>query len=294
MRSLQRRGRFVVLNLHRVSPHPDPFWPPLHPELFRELLVFLKDKFEILPLEQVTERRTQKPVAVLSFDDGYYDFLEYAVPLLDKFDVQANMNIIPQCAETGEPIWNVRLYDFLNQAPLSLINEISLDGFDAKLESDQNEAKMAFGLKISRFLKNRARAERDTLLESIEPILSKRDFVLTRMMSADEIRSIADKAEIGVHSFTHESMGFEDMEFFRDDVLRCERYFEEKLELPLNVYAFPNGSHRPEQVEYLRSKGIKHILLVDEQAATHDSDVHPRLTIHGDSRAELRMRSVGF
>jgi len=294
IRSLAQGNNVVVLNLHRVSPIENAFWPPMHPDVFEELLIFLRDYFTVCRFDQLLSASNERPLAVISFDDGYYDFLQHVLPLLDEFGMQANMNIIPECAETGMPIWNVRLYDFLNAAPRNLIKEIDLPGFDFELIDDSRAAKLKFGLKISSFLKKRPRLEREGLCRSIEHVIAKTAFELTRMMNADEIKHISEKTEIGAHSFSHDSMGFENNEFFERDFAKCQEYFLEKLDIPLSIYAFPNGSYRAEQIDFLRRSGIEHILLVDEKFADKRSDVVPRLTIYGESKNEVRMKALGF
>lgn len=294
LRKIRGENLVVVLNLHQVSPHQNPFWSPLHPAIFDDLLGFLKQNFEVVLFRELSEIKSDKPLAVLSFDDGYYNFIEYAAPLLEKYKLSANMNIIPACAESGEPIWNVRLYDFLNSAPRNLINQINLPGFDSYLEGEDFTGKLRYGLKISRFLKNRPRRERQQLWLEIEKMLQNHEFQQTRMMNATEIKEIAGAHEIGVHSFSHESMGFEDAAFFEEDLQKCFNYFDEKLRLPLEIYAFPNGSYKEEQIKILQNRGVKHVLLVDEDYAKSNENVLPRFTIYGSSKFETRLQALGL
>lgn len=294
LEKIRREDLLVVLNLHQVSPHQNPFWSPLHPQIFEDLLVFVKENFEVVLFKDLNSANSKKPKAVLSFDDGYYNFIEYAAPLLEKYRLRANMNVIPSCVESGEPMWNIKLYDFLNCAPKSLIDEINLPGFDYRLKDESFGGKVQYGLKISRFLKNRPRREREEIWREIESAMRKSEFQLTRMMNAEEIRQIAGIHEIGVHSFSHESMEFEENSFFEDDLQKCLKYFDEKLRLPLEIYAFPNGSFRPEQIEILRSYGIKYKLLVGDDYAERGADVFPRFTIYGSAKLENRFQALGF
>lgn len=62
----------------------------------------------------------------------------------------------------------------------------------------------------------------------------------------------------------------------------------------MTVYAFPNGSYRAEQVDFLLRNNIERVLLVDEKFADFNSDVITRITIYGDTRQEVIMRSLGF
>jgi hypothetical protein len=89
-------------------------------------------------------------------------------------------------------------------------------------------------------------------------------------------------------------MAHESREFFENDVAECSRYFTNQLGLPLQIYAFPNGSYRPEQIDFLRRNNVEKVLLVDEKPAELGSDVIPRVTMYGDSPAEVRMRASGF
>lgn len=299
LKKIRERGLLVVLNLHQVSPHTNPFWPPLDPRLFEELLLFIKPRFNVclfrdLGPETIADGSSRTPL-VISFDDGYYNFVEYAMPLLAKHGLAANMNIIPACVESGLPPWNVQLYDFLNSVPRTLVNEIKLPDFKERLADDQPESKVRYGIQVSRYLKNRPRAARERLWPEIARVMERApDFKRTRMMSAGDVREAAATHEIGAHSFSHESMEFEKLEFFVEDMEKCFDYFRHTLGLPLKIYAFPNGSHRPKQVELLRQAGIEHVLLVGEGFARPTQRVYERFTFYGDSPAEAKFRALGY
>lgn len=292
---IRRRDLVPVLNFHRVSPERNPFWSPLHPDLFEGLLVFLKRYFQAVRFDGVDSAERGKPIAVLSFDDGYQDFIEYAMPLLHKHGLQVNQNIIPDCVESGRPPWNVQLTDFLNAAPRTLINELRLPGFPDRLEGEDTDSKTRYGMALSRFLKSRPSCERASLWPAVARLMERAgDWPMTRMMNLEEVRQVAASHEIGAHSYSHESMEYESAEFFEHDLDRCFDYFSQRLRLPLLVYAFPNGSSRPEQVEVLRKRGIRHVLLVDEKFASRQCAVYPRFTMYGDSYQEVKFRALGY
>jgi len=265
----------------------------MKPEVFDEFCSWLARTFDVRPLSGLGGQRSDRPVAVISFDDGYHDFIEYALPILSKHSLPCNLNVIPQCAETGLPIWNVRLYDLLNAAPVETINQIDLPGFEARLGDKSPGAKIKFGLAISRFLKNRPRVERQKLWQNIESLMKDR-IATTKMLSTDEIKDLPDSVEIGAHSFSHESMGFETNDFFEKDLKECKVYFDEKLKKPLNIYAFPNGSYRESQIDLLRKGGVNKILLVGEAFADPARDVLERRTMYGDSLNEVKMHALGY
>jgi peptidoglycan/xylan/chitin deacetylase (PgdA/CDA1 family) len=282
-----------ILNLHRVSPESNPYWPPMAPPVFEGLLQFLATEFEFLVFGETPSGR--RPPIILSFDDGYSDFAEHACPIMEKYHVRANLNVIPECVIAGTPFWNVSLYDFLASAPLRLLREITLEGFASHARLDSERGKMLFGLQLSSFLKKRSRAERESLWEQLTPYMNKVEKLnKTRMLNKDEVVAIARLHQVGAHSFRHDSMRYESDDFFREDVQSCKKFFQQELALDLNIYAFPNGEYRGSQLKIATETGIEHVLVVDERLASSTCGTQPRLTIYGETVDEARFLSLGL
>lgn len=295
LRTIAAEQRLVVLNLHQVRPTPNPFWSPLHPALFEELLRFIAPRFFVTTFERCHENDGGRPPLILSFDDGYHDYLEYAVPLLRTYGLPSNQNVTGESMLTGRPPAVVRLSDFLAQAPRTLIDEIRLPGLPIRLEGEGPRDKARFGDRLFTFMKDRPRAEAAPLWEAIDAVIAKLDaFRPSRMMTVEEVRQVAGEHEIGAHSYGHDSMAFEDDTFFAEDLSRCEALFRDTLKLPLRVYAFPNGSHRAGHIRMLRARGIAHVLLVGGGYASAGAGVYPRFTFHADSPSEVRLRALGY
>jgi len=296
LRMVSEKKQLVILNLHQIRSKPNPYWSPLHPGFFEDLLKFIVPRFNVTTFRGLSEQAgDSRPPLILSFDDGYYDYLEIAVPLLEKFRLPSNQNVIVDSVLAGQPPATVRLADFLGQAPVSLIREIALPGFNRQLRNESIEEKIIFGTELSRFLKLRPRAEAATLWLEMEKVISKFDsFKPSRMLTLAEIDQIPDSHEIGCHSAGHDSMEFESPEFFDHDFGVCKKFFDERLKRPLTIYAFPNGSWRSENLESLRKHGIRHILLVGDNYSRPDSAVHPRFNYYAGSRSEGRLRALGF
>jgi peptidoglycan/xylan/chitin deacetylase (PgdA/CDA1 family) len=139
------------------------------------------------------------------------------------------------------------------------------------------------------------REEREIYLKELEPIFEKNSYIkYTRMLTTKETIEVSKYHEIGVHSYSHESMGYESNEFFKEDFFKCQEYFSEKLKLPMSIYAFPHGSYRDIQLSFLEDKGIEHILLVNNQFARYNTNIYDRFTFYGDSINEVKLRALGF
>lgn len=288
-------GYIPILSLHRVSDDNNAFWPPLHPTLFDELLGFLRRYFEIVTFNEIDQIHSDKPKLILSFDDGYYDFIEYAMPILQKHRLKANQNIIPSQLLGEKPLWNIAFYDFLNAAPESLIKEIRFAGFDAKHLCHGRINKTRVGLEVSRVLKQLTFHDREIILNQLEQELFVKleNYPKTRMIRLHEMSDVISEHEVGVHSYSHNNMKHETMDYFIEDFIRCKEFFATHAFPNMDIYAFPNGSYRNEQVEYLQQNGIKHILLVGDDYATTQSPYN-RFNIAASNKYEAFFQALGI
>lgn len=88
-------------------------------------------------------------------------------------------------------------------------------------------------------------------------------------------------------------MTSESEEYFLADLKKCREYFIESFKKTVTIYAFPNGSYRPEQVQQALKFGFKNVILVDNDYSMTDFNVHPRFGIHAESTREALFRALG-
>ena len=92
------RARLSVLIFHRVFAQPDPL-APSEPDLprFEHLLRWVSRWFQVLPLDEAVARLaagTLPPrAAAITFDDGYADNAEVALPALQRAGLPATFFI---------------------------------------------------------------------------------------------------------------------------------------------------------------------------------------------------------
>ena len=119
---------FAVLTYHRVDePSARPWLNPslvsATPTAFEEQMTALIRRHNAIGLPELltahrTARRPLPPRAVLvTFDDGYRDFLEHAWPVLGRLGIPATMFIPTSYPDSGQAFWWDRLWRAVATAP---------------------------------------------------------------------------------------------------------------------------------------------------------------------------------
>jgi len=257
---IKKKKYLTILNFHKVSPKSNSAYTSISPKIFEELIIYIKKNFNIVSFSNLNEKSV-KPKIILSFDDGYKDFIEYAVPILKKHNVIVNQNIIPNCINNKKPPLNVLTQDFIGQSPISLLKEFNLSGL--KFSQNEVENRIKFGTKVSSFIKNRPIKDQIMLEKFLLNQFSRFDnFKPTPMMTLEDIKSLIKEHEFGAHSFMHSSMKYETDNYFKKDLELCNDYFYKNFNFYPNIYAFPNGSYNNFQINYASSSSYKFLLLV--------------------------------
>lgn len=291
---LSKSDKVVILNFHRVSPDDGSAYPPLHPDLFSHLLDFCADHFRLTCFSDLARPAPgdQRPIAIISFDDGYLDFVEFALPRLRRRGIPCNQNLIVDCLKSGLPPLNVQFQDFVGRASTSDLRAISISGFPRFREGEDRKA---FGDRLSNFLKFKPVAQqRELTRASVEMIREVSSFQPTKMMTVADAKAIAGECEIGAHSVEHATLVAETPEYVEADARNCSDFFRTALGISPKIYALPNGSASEQQIRILEMSGYEHILCTGDDFSRADARRHPRFTMDGSSKAEVRFRATGF
>ena len=291
LKSIERHGVATVLSLHRVAPYDDSTYPPLDPMLFRRLLAFCKKHFSVVTLAELGEGGFDRPPLVLSFDDGYRDFYEYAAPIMADAAIRCNHNLIPRALETGRPPLNVILADYCGRAPEEHLAALDIANFP-KFQPGQSRG--AFGDALSAFTKNRPFAQQLEIEAQALPQLERtEEFSPTPVMTLAQACEVASVHEIGAHSYEHANLGEEQDGYVSGDAARCKAWFRDRMSVDTAIYAVPNGSYRPHQLALLEKAGFETILLVGQRFTRPDSTHHHRFNFDAVGHAEMRFKALG-
>jgi len=280
----------MVLLYHRVAHlQHDPHLLAVSPEHFEEHLLALRQHFRVVSLSQLTESMTRgmrpDPVVALTFDDGYADNAEAALPLLKKHSLPATFYLMsgfvgskreclqddlerllllpPECPEQlhltvgGKPFgWAMRLREAEKKIP----SPVAAWNMESKTEPTP---------------RHRAHREVHDLLRAIPP--AEREAVLEQLrsqcgdpgparsthqaMSWDQARRMGscELIELGAHTVNHPYLSALPLKEQRAEILESKRTLEEQIGQPVTSFAYPYGtrqSYTAETVGMLKELGF--------------------------------------
>jgi peptidoglycan/xylan/chitin deacetylase (PgdA/CDA1 family) len=200
-----RRPRVIVLRYHALGRPEDvasyaSAGISLAPDRFDAQIAFLARRYDIIDLDAAWERvrngvKSARPGVVITFDDGYRDNFDHALPILRKHGATGTFYVVAGSVWPAPPVWTARLRHVLAGAGAPEI------GRACGLEID--------GVGAVRLLTRRLRAlpadERERQLATLADRLGRDQALPHRvMMDERELVAMADGGmTIGAHTLTH-------------------------------------------------------------------------------------------
>ncbi|WP_422013838.1 polysaccharide deacetylase family protein [Roseateles sp.] len=243
------RARLTVLIFHRVLREPDPLFPDeVDAARFDELLGWAKSWFNVLPLDtairQLHEGNLPARAAALSFDDGYADNHDVALPLLQKHGLPCSFFVATGFLDGGR-MWNDTLIEAVR---LSTLPTLDLRG----LSDGEGED---LGLHTLGDTGNR-RAALSRLIERVkylppEPRLACVDAIAARaevnppgdlMMTSEQVKALHRAGmQVGAHTVSHPILATLDANRAADEIARSRDMLQSLLGATVGLFAYPNG-----------------------------------------------------
>jgi peptidoglycan/xylan/chitin deacetylase (PgdA/CDA1 family) len=129
-RAARARGGPLVLLYHRVAAErPDPMALMVSPEHFAEQLELLSARRAPVPLEEIVAGEAPSDAVAVTFDDGYVDVYDAALPALEAAGVPATVFVSTGHVESGRAFWWDAVARLLRAAPANAAPlELAVDG----------------------------------------------------------------------------------------------------------------------------------------------------------------------
>lgn len=255
--------KLSILIYHRVLDGPDPLQRGIVDRTaFEQQMRGISRLFRVLPLiEAVTRLRAgslpRRAVAV-TFDDGYRDNIDVALPILLRHGVQATFFIATGFLDGG-CMWNDRLIEAVRLLGGKTVDLTEFTGERFDLPEDVS----ARGVMLQTMLKavkHLPFEQRDAAVALVEEHAGMRANGL--MMRQQDIRSLVQAGmDIGAHTVNHPILARLPSAKARCEIAQSRETLQSICERPVNLFAYPNGKpgfdYLEEHVAMARDLGFK-------------------------------------
>ena len=293
-----RRPALLVVTYHRIGRDPEsPYYDPVDSasaEAFRRQLRDLRDHFRIVGLHDLLDLAARdlplaEPTALITFDDGYRDNYERALPILRELGVPAVFFIPTSFFEEPRLPWWDHAAFVLKRTARTRIELAHPEPLTIEVAPSARDAAIAevIGLYLTGRIVDEPTFRRH-LEERADVSVDEAALGRALFMSWDQVRALADAGHaIGSHSHDHRRLaGLSDDEQ-RRDLAESKRLLEARLGRPIEALAYPfgwAGTYAESTKQTARSLGYR-LAFASAEALNRPGEFDP---------FEIRRLSVGY
>ncbi len=244
--------RLSVLIFHRVHAVEDPlFSREITAERFDQMMALVSRGFRVLDLERAARdlaagRLPSRAIAI-TFDDGYADNHDIALPILKKHGLPATFFVATGFLDGGR-MWNDTVIECLRRCTKRTVDLHSLGLPALSLETPlQRRAAIDRVLPVIKYL---PLAQRESALRTVHDACGHPKLPNNLMMTRAQVRALAEAGmSIGAHTVNHPILCKQDDAAAEDEIVRGRADLEAVTGKPVSLFAYPNGRPGQDYVE---------------------------------------------
>ena len=295
------KARLSILIFHRVLPVPDSLFPgEVDAIAFDQICAWVSRWFHVLPLDVAVQRMQSATLPsramAITFDDGYADNHDIALPILRRYGLTATCFISTGFLDGGQ-MWNDTVIESIRRCPLpqiDLSNSVA-SGLDVLHLSSMDDRRAAIGAVIAatKYLPSDERAAWVAALASRSQAPSGEP----QMMRSDQVRALHRAGMgIGAHTVSHPILATLSNDLAHAEIADGRRHLEDIVGDRVGLFAYPNGKpdvdYHQESVSIVRELGFDAAVSTHWGSARRGDDVFqlPRFTPWDRSRWRFGMR----
>jgi peptidoglycan/xylan/chitin deacetylase (PgdA/CDA1 family) len=245
-------GVGAIFMLHHVRPHRDgAFQPNRHlevtPGFLREMLMHLRARgIDIIGMGEVhqrlIERNFSRRFASFTFDDGYRDNRDFALPVMREFDAPLALYIASDFAEGIGRLWWIALELAVARA---VSVELPIGGVPCRLNTATPAAKQAAFDRVHDWLRGLPEHDMRREMNAICARHGVDEAAICRdlCMSWDELKPFAADplVAVGAHSITHCNLAAQSEAIAAEELTVSRARIEHALQRTVVHLAYPYG-----------------------------------------------------
>lgn len=296
MRTIKLQNKLVVLMYHEIADDSVEIdaWTVVKESDFIRQMVYLSRHFRVVSLKYALdcmnknsdETVAQKPMAVITFDDGYRGNRQVLLPIIESLNLPVSIFIPTGAIKNQRLYWYDSLINGLRGEKIIILdlNYLSLGKY--RINKDKGSENWR---EIERLLSDLKTLEPDSREKVVEDILSDLDrsqddhsFNLAPL-SIIELLELADSplVTIGAHSHCHNLLNQISCDAIDISVSTSKQLIESWINRPVYYFAYPNGNFNDQVVDIIKKTGFKCGLTTISKPWSHNDSLFtvPRIGI---------------
>lgn len=251
-------------------------------DTFRLHCKMLRKAFDVVSLETAMyflsgERKVRRPLAAITFDDGYLDFYEEAFPILNDLGLPATVFLPTECVGLEQPLAHDRIFWLLEQARLksaSIESALIRAGFAKKTARDF--AALRDRLKLTEAMVYLPNDLRERVIVELENEIG--DFAEYpreyRLLNWEMAREMARKGiNFGAHTANHVVLPLEDESAAKAEITDSKKELERQLNKKAVSFAYPNGEYNAKIRRLIAEAGYKIAVTTEKRVNRPGADL---------------------
>ena len=283
-RSEERRSKLLILCYHGLSIDDEHEWLPklfMTPRGFRDRLQTLREmNANVLPLGEAITRLhagTLPPSSVvITFDDGFYDFLKFGVPLLREFNVPSTLYLATHYCDYRLPVVSLVLDYILWKSKKEFVS-FPEQGLPGPMPNRTYQERQVTVWKIVEWAEKKGfrTVEKDEVARKVahglgvnyDSLLDRR---MLQIMSPDEAKT-AFEAGVDLQLHTHRHRTPRDKDLFQREIREnSERIQQVSGKAPVH-FCYPSGDYCADFLPWLSELGVTSATTCERGLATTQS-----------------------
>ncbi|NSW52303.1 MAG: polysaccharide deacetylase family protein [Anaerolineae bacterium] len=286
----------VILMYHRVADiSTSPYHGIVSVAHFSQQMAYLHQRVRFLPLMELAgalqRRMIPKNSVVVTFDDGYADNFQNALPILAQHQIPATIFLTGEAIDSGKEYWWDELERILI-LPEQLPRDVHLALGGHVVQCDfwrfDPQQRVQFLRAVHGVLKTLRSDEREALLEALRSVVGAPGGCRPayRPMSQAEITDAIRTGLVtfGAHTMTHPVLSMLGQEDQRDEIMGSIRQVEAVTGCSVSSFAYPFGTMKDfnsATLDILTNAGIQvAVTTVEERVSLHSDPLQlPRFWV---------------
>ncbi len=255
------RAKLIILTYHGVIPDKIHQENPHRVFEFRNFanesdfdhqMYYIRKNFNPVSLADYLDcRMNERPLPVnsviVTFDDGFRNNYEFAVPILKKYDMSAAFYVTTNFVGKQKMLWSEEImYRVMHTEKKEMI--LNLD-YEHNFSLDTIAKKEYAGTLLRIYLKKSKKQDVLNLLKNLRDKLDDVEIELEGtnqirygFLTWDDVRKMSEEGmEIGSHTHNHYTLNQLDLDECREELETSQRLIEEHTQNKCVLFSYPNG-----------------------------------------------------